>query len=567
MEILFYLLITTWIIVVTHFIYVFVKSDMDFDLTIEAYKNILNKFRKIKNKELVNEEKTIEIRPISKEDIENNIKELEEIKINKTKDLSIDKETNLNKPNGFPIDLTLTKDLSEEEKIVRDRVLKKIKTEPTFFYEGGRKKMVLPLEAILFLNRGYNPLVNENGEIIISIKEQKIMEELKEIIMSLKSNGEVIYKSDEEIISSMKVLIDLSRHFEKPIEELGKIFIEKLTDKINNDPNLNLQSENVDQKTVSKVEPIITQQNNEKQKIILEEPEISEEELLALSGGKLNKEEIKIESKSELPKKEKIQETKSEIKVNEVKKESSVNEMGLTEEEMNAMLNPVSVPQEENFSLASPEDLLLAEMNSFKSEVKEVKTTVIDSNDKNIKGFLQSVKWSSGNNVSMDWKNIESCIMNILSDNHNYTSFLRNIIKQQPLVFNDSKTVVFIEIQIIYVAFAKLFGIDYDTIVGKFKKMPARIFNEFKEGMAKAFGDHVSDLITSEKNISVNYFYEGNTFYRGTGIWLELDVFKMCLTDEEFDFFRSYPYNDKIKLGTKNGNSIPLINDIESTEI
>lgn len=557
MEYIFYLLFIGWLSFVTHFLFIFFKSDMDFNLTIDNYKNLKNKLLKKNNLKEV-EFKKEEVKEITKEDIENNLKELEKIEINKKKPLDINLEKNLVNPEGFPIDLTLRNDLSEEEKLVRDRVLKKIKTEPSFFYEGGRKKMVLPLEAILFLNRGYNPLVNENGEIIISIKEHKIMEELKEIIMSLKSNGEIIYKSDEEIISSMKVLIDLSRQFEKPIEEIGKMFLNKLNEKI-----INENTDTVINSVVSEEKNIVSEDKknfsenvttNKNTKIILEEPEISEEELLSLTVNKKPQNNLKEENS--FVEKEIISKNKKE----------DLNETGLTEEELNEMLNPSKNNSNENTVLVSPEDLLLAEMNSLKIESKK-EEIVVDSNDKNIKVFLQNIKWSSGTNVSMDWKNIEACIQNILGDSDNYTSFLRNIIKQQPLVFNDSKTVVFVEIHIIYVAFAKLFGVDYDTIIGKLKKMPARIFNEYKEGVAKSFGDHVSDLITGEKNMSVNYFYEGNTFYRGTGIWLTLDIFKICLKDEEFDFFRSYPYNDKIKLGTKNNNSIPLINDIESTEI
>lgn len=553
MEYIFYLLFISWLIFITHFLFMFFKSDMDFNITIENYKELKNK---IVNKNVLTKKNEISenIVEITKEDIENNLKELEKIELNKSKQLDINLEENLVNPEGFPIDLSLSKDLSEEEKLVRDRVLKKIKTEPSFFYEGGRKKMVLPLEAILFLNRGYNPLVNENGEIIISIKEHKIMEELKEIIMSLKSNGEVIYKSDEEIISSMKVLIDLSRQFEKPIEEIGKMFLNKLNEKIVNENNAIDTITDNKNKEINIVVEVDNKQNdnievkNIDQKIILEEPEISEEELLSLTVNK------------------KVDKTELKDNNEQINKKEVLNETGLTEEELNEMLNPVKNNSNENISLMSTEDLLLAEMSSLKIETQTENIT-IDSNDKNIKSFLQNIKWSSGNNISMDWKNIESSILNILENTDNYSSFLRNIIKQQPLVFNDSKTVVFVEIHIIYVAFAKLFGVDYDTIISKLKKMPARIFNEYKEGIAKAFGDHVSDLITGEKNMSVNYFYEGNTFYRGTGIWLTLDIFKICLKDEEFDFFRSYPYNDKIKLGTKNNNSIPLINDIESTEI
>ena len=97
--------------------------------------------------------------------------------------------------------------------------------------------------------------------------------------------------------------------------------------------------------------------------------------------------------------------------------------------------------------------------------------------------------------------------------------------------------------------------------------MPARIFNQYKEGMVEGLGDYVSDLIINEKKITINYFQEDNVFYKSTGVWLELETFKLCLNEEEFDFFRSYPYNDKIKIGTKQNNCIPLIKDMDSTQI
>lgn len=570
---IFMLFIVLWVVFISHFFYMFIKSDMDFTLTKESYKNLFSK----KSKSLVttsdsNVTENLNLKKeIVKEDIEANLHELEKVKIAESNiDLSELESGDCKRPEGFPIDLTLNDSLTAEEKTIREKVYKKIKTEPSFYKENGQKKMIVPLEAILFLNKDLNPLVNESGEIIISVKENEVIEELKEIIMSLKSNGEVLYKSDEEIIASMKVLIDLSRRFNKPIEEIGKIFKDKLEGKI----EVNSESSLV---STDKSEEKEIKQVSESKKIILEEPEISEEELNSLRTSiseEPKKEPIKeIEQEVKKPKEIK-QETEKpkEIKQEPVKeaKKSNLEEMGLSNEDMDSMFGDIK-EEPKTSKVSSMEDMLLQDMlemeKSVPKENKNVEKEVVDSEDKNIKAFLQKLKWSAGDNVSIDWKNIDQSLISILSNENNLSSFLRNIIKQQPIIFNDNKTVCFVDIYILHVAFAKLFGVDYDTIASKLKKMPARIFNQYKEGMVEGLGDYVSDLIINEKKITINYFQEDNVFYKSTGVWLELETFKLCLNEEEFDFFRSYPYNDKIKIGTKQNNCIPLIKDMDSTQI
>lgn len=556
-----------WVILVTQFIIVFMKHDLDFDNTMTFYKNLFKR-RENKKEESINSDK-VDI----EEDIAANEEELnkanQEVDIN---DLSKYDE----RPDGFPIDLKLSGSLTKEEKIIRQKVYKKIKTEPSFFHENGQKKMIVPLEALMFLNKDLNPLVNEKGEIIISVKENEVIEELKEIIMSLKTSGEILYKSDEEILESMKILVTIARDHGASIHELGEMFKEKLVLK-SKEHNLDIDSSKMDivDKGNNKEVKTISEKPKDKPKLVLDESLLSEEDLAALNGPK--EEDTKKESKPAEPKKE--VKKKAEAKIEEKKKEELVETKKPTElkpldqvdkkkeqtpEEMsNEDIADMLGEEAEELKVDSMEDLLAAELKDMnvKSEVE-----VEEKKDISIKEFLQGKKWQEGDGVAIDWKNIEDSVQNILSNQSNLSAFLLNIAKQQPLVFNDNKTVVFVDIQILHVAFAKLFGVDYATIIQKLNKMPARIFNKYKEGMVDALGDHVSDLITNEKRIAISFFQEDNVFYRGNGLWLDIDTFKVSFDSEEFDFFRSFPLSD-LKTSAKHANAIPLVKDINSTTI
>jgi len=539
------ILFTLTIILTFHFIYILYKNDLSIKNTIFFYKNLFIKKEKEKEKEVLLTQENIEesenniIQTPEQEEIENGNKEV------------------------LPIDLTLSKDLSEEEIKIRKKVLEKIKHEPAFYKEGGRKKMIVPLESIIFLNKGLNPLVNENGEIIISIKENKILEELKEYIITLQNSGEILYQSDEEIIDSLKSLIQISKQSNIPLNEMAEIFRDKL------DKKTKIKNEIREEKNEIKLEePELSPEEIEamkpkKKEIKLEEPELSPEEIEAM---KPKKKEIKLEEPELSP--EEIEAMKPK------KKEIKLEEPELSPEEIEAMK-----PKKKEIKLEepelSPEEIEAMKPKKKEDSIKEKVNKLKDSNnkeivikkEKTIKEFLQNKKWQHGENMSIDFKNLKRSLTTAFSNDFNLQSFALNIAKQQPIIFNKSKTVAFIDIKIIYVAYARLFGIDYDTYINKFQKLTPKMFNDFKEGIIESLDKYISDLITGNKKFATSYFDESGISFRGNGIWLELDFFKLCFNDEEFDFFKSFPYNDKIHLSEKKPNSTPLIQDVSATKI
>ena len=79
------------------------------------------------------------------------------------------------------IDLRELHKLARVEQEFRTKVVKHIVNNRLIYREGGRLKMVVPLETMPFLHKNLSPLVNNKGEITISIKEEKCRIALDEI--------------------------------------------------------------------------------------------------------------------------------------------------------------------------------------------------------------------------------------------------------------------------------------------------------------------------------------------------------------------------------------------------
>ena len=79
------------------------------------------------------------------------------------------------------IDFRELRELAEAERKFRSKVVKHIVNNRLIYKEGGRLKMVVPLEAMTFLHKNLSPLVNNRGEITLSIKEEKCKIALDEI--------------------------------------------------------------------------------------------------------------------------------------------------------------------------------------------------------------------------------------------------------------------------------------------------------------------------------------------------------------------------------------------------
>lgn len=114
------------------------------------------------------------------------------------------------------LDLRELRKLSAVEQQFRSKVIKHIVNNRLIYKEDGRLKMIIPLEAMTFLHKNLSPLVNNKGEITISIKEEKCKIDLNEIdniefreFLMLNGLSEKIYDNKKE----RDIAIDTARVF------------------------------------------------------------------------------------------------------------------------------------------------------------------------------------------------------------------------------------------------------------------------------------------------------------------------------------------------------------------
>ena len=114
------------------------------------------------------------------------------------------------------LDLRELRKLSAIEQEFRSKVIKHIVNNRLIYKEDGRLKMIIPLEAMTFLHKNLSPLVNNKGEITVSIKEEKCKIDLNEIdsiefreFLILNGFSEEIYNNKRE----REVAINTARVF------------------------------------------------------------------------------------------------------------------------------------------------------------------------------------------------------------------------------------------------------------------------------------------------------------------------------------------------------------------
>lgn len=569
---MFYVFMFIWFLFVSHFMYIFYKKEFDIPDTLNWYKDLYQLLNKNKNllKNKVSEDLKSnfnEIKEIVKEDLIKNKQELKEKEELKKNDLTKLDTTNCKQPEGFPINLCLSGALNKEEVMVREKIFKKIKTEPAFYHEGGQKKMILPLEALIFLNKGLNPLVNEQGEIILSIKEDQFLEDLKKIIMYLKAaDNEVLYQSDEEVLDAIKVLAMLASENNLTLQQLAEITKNKLVLKAE-EQGLDIKIESTD------TEIIISKKNTEIETLeIIDNPSNLKEDKEATSiKESLNKTimEDTVDYKK-FDKKENFKDTQENIKeefmgnLKTINQESKVEILPTKDKE--GLLNNEAVSEvisvtDLGFPDISMEELMEQELKGLINEQTEEKK------DNNITEFLHNLPWKEGSGLEKSQEK-EGFEKNITS---NISEFIQNIAKQKVLVFNDNKTNVFIDRKILIIAYSKLFGINYQSTLSFIERMlkarPEAFNQNFNQAIIDSLEEYVSDLIFGKKIFGVSYFVENNESYQGYGIWVNIEMFRKCLIDEEYDFFRSFPYNSNIKVGSSSKKQAELIKDYSNTEI
>jgi len=498
MKLIIFTLFSIFILLIGHFLFILKKVDFNFKSTLNWYKNRF--FNRQKKKEKFNKNK-------------------EKIKVteNSKETNNIEHKINLNEFNQImPFNVKTEDTLNEEERKLRAKLIEKVKKKPAYFIENGEKKIIMPLEAIVFLNNDFNPLTNENGEIIIRIKED--------------NNKYKIYS-----------------------EETGDVYL---------DPE-DSNEDNIIMKELQNV---------------LKENDISPEDIQRLIKDKKNRiSEEKIDPKKSKEKIENKEDQNIETDNENIKKDNEDNEnLTLESKKKNKEDFEIFIPEDilEDLDIKSKEDIKekSEEIFSMEDMLGTVEKELNEENNKNedidnvsIKELLKNKNWESIEGASLDFKNIDESLPNLLENNLN--KFFSNIVKHNNLIMNENKTGIFIDNMILYNSLSRLFGNNYKTIISKFGKIPSRIFNSYKKSMEEILSDFLYD-INRDKRFVVSTFSNDNKCFKGFGLWFKVDTFQNAFeNNEDFDFFRSYPIENKIKVKEGLSSCAPLVSGIDDIEI
>lgn len=440
----------------------------------------------------------------------------------------------------------------ESEKALQKEILERLRNSPEKIKkEDGSEIVVVPLESLAFMNRFLNPLVNEHGEIVVKMKEDPVIEDIKKIIISLKEDNEILYKSDEELIQAVKEVILIARKLKVPVTEAVETFKRKIESKSEEKTDGSGEYTDKQEKQNS--------QMNEREPQKREDKKIDEKQDETLK----KKNEEKREKKSEP--KEKVRQELHEVSPDDIEEESLAD---LVESHKNGEISLEDLEDlDKNFGEESFEAMSLGDV----IDKETVKDAVCKNEEKNeehdsVYEMLAEKPWKEGKSLTpfvYKSQEIAKHIQKTIEENER--AFASNVVKHAPIIFNDSKTEAFIDIKILISAVARLYGPDFQDILKKMKKLPVPVFNAVKKGFAQGLERYLA-----KKDVTTWTFKKNGTCFRGTGIWIEKDFFKMGFDrDEDFDFYRSFAPDEGFRpTPTKEeGCSLPLIQDYASAEI
>ena len=500
---------------------------------------------------------------------------------------------------SIPLDLCLSSELEIEELKIREKIFRQLKERDNFIVDGGKNKMILPLEATIFLTKSFNPLVSEDGNILIISEHKKVSDstEFEEIRMYLKDNsvknnkGELIYKDDESILNLIKAniskevdTVEEKRKF-TPTEVIDKDILSgkenfsssndifEDTDNIESDTSNDDMFGDIDKELNNKSNDDIfgdidKELNNNKSNddifgdIDKELNNKSNDDIFGDIDKELNNKsnddifgDIDKELNNPTVKKvEKVKEVKKVEKVEEVKKEET------PPEEFSMEGNPFD---EDELDFSKIDEEISLDMNELEFDDEEEEEE-IDSRD----SFYKKIKYRTLSIPNLNKESLEDDILEIFKNNELKEAIMNNILKTKPLIFNANKEVVFIDMKNILFAISKVYGIEYKKKLDMFNKMKIKDLSKIQKIIAEEFKDEISDLITDKKGLSKAILERDNQYYYSFGIYIMTDKFKKVLSDDDFDFFRQYPYNTEYKISDiSNQTKTPLLPSMNDCEI
>ena len=115
-----------------------------------------------------------------------------------------------------------------------------------------------------------------------------------------------------------------------------------------------------------------------------------------------------------------------------------------------------------------------------------------------------------------------------------------------------------------------MFGLDFKKYIDKFKSLKLKEMQKLNKGLSIALELYLSDIRTGKLEVSKEIIEKENELFYSFGFNFQTNAFKTGLKQGEFDFFRSFPYNNEYNL---KGNiqveeNLPkLVTSIEEVEI
>lgn len=429
----------------------------------------------------------------------------------------------------LPLDLCLSSELEREEILMREKVFKRLKEKDNFIIDGGKSKMILPLEATIFLTKSLNPLVSEEGNILIISEHTKISNstEFEEIKMYLKENevtnekGELIYKDNSSILELIKNNINKEALARNNNEENNFIIKEKkkINSSIkNNDPFGDIDAQ-------------------------IAEAERDEDPFADIDA-----------QIAEAEKEDKLDEI-------EIKEEQSINIDKTPFEDQGSPFDD----DDEDIDFSKLDEEISNSMSELEFEEDEVEEVKDENKRETFYSKREIIRIPSLTNFTKE--TILDKLPLVFENNEIKEAILNNLLKTKPLIFSANKEVIFIDIKNLFYALSKVYGLDAIKKMDLFEKLDIKTMKNVQSIITDAFSDEISDIITNNKNVNKVILERDSDYYYSFGIFLVTDAFKKVLNDEDFDFFRHYPYNTEYKISNNenktNAKLIPSIKDVE----
>lgn len=507
---------------------------------------------------------------INKKKLEKHLDDKEIEKLEEDLEKIIDADNDCMEPMGIPLNVCLSEDMTKEELFIKQKVIGIVAKKNQKIVDGGKEKLVIPMESILFLTKNMNPLVSESGEINIKVSdiddinsraEDKAMKRIKQMVIEYKDGGE-ISSEDAELVEAINELIEkkMSNNLSGESNYIAKeTFVPKAEKDIVTEIPVHIieeakeishpviESKAVDIAAKDTVDEVIfnkdiedspVEKKKEEDKVANPVPFIPDEvkdmdfeEVLDLSDYNPVDDLMETDLLNHYS-----QDDEPEEPINEIKQEVPTNNQIVKNKEI------------ESIGSANNEFI------NFEDELASLSFDDEDVNEKETSSqeWYSRIDFLSVKGIKLDYDDgFYDSLRILLSRDDVKGALARNIAKLKPLIMNENKELILIDQRIMLYAIAKLFGIDFQKHIENMKKLTIDDLKLLNKALDESFELFISDLYTENLSNHSTFFKLTNTKL-GTkhfliGIPLQTEYFKLGL-GKEYDYFRSFPFNNEYRI-------------------